>query len=163
MLPNNPLVDGPALQRLGGKPITVSVVGNRYFHPFVWERPYFYALTHDAQGRIQTARQLPDALSQAGLVLMEFDWHGGQLHSAKGYALQENGTRGAQLYSRTMIYQQEKLTGEEIRAGNKDSKIKYLWNGGSLTAAECDKDGTLDNRSRNVVFMVATGARGRAK
>ena len=61
VLPNNPLVDAPAVQRLGGKAVTVGVAGNRYFHPFVWERPYFFALTHDAQGRLQTARQLADA------------------------------------------------------------------------------------------------------
>jgi len=164
VLPNNPLVDAPAVQRLSGKAVTVGVAGNRYFHPFVWERPYFFALTHDAQGRLQSARQIADAETRgSGLVEIEFEWNGSRLTSVHGFSLSESGARGTQVYSRTLNYVQDKLMGEEIKAGQKDSKIKYVWNGGSLVSAECDKDETLDNRSRNVVFAVAGGARGRGK
>jgi hypothetical protein len=162
VLPNNPLIDAPAVQRLGGKAVTIGMAGNRYFHPFVWERPYFFALTHDAQGRLQTAKQIPDAESRAaGLVELEFDWNGTRLSAVRGFALQENGTRGAQLYTRTMGYQQDKLMTEDIRAGQKDAKIKYVWTGNTLVSAECDKDETLDNRSRNVVFAATSGTRSR--
>jgi tetratricopeptide (TPR) repeat protein len=164
ILPNNPLVDARAVERLGGKMQTVGVAGNRYFFPFVWERPYFFALAYDAQGRLRTARQIADAESRAtGLVELEFEWNGMRLSAIRGYSLSDSGVRGAQLYTRSMTYAQDKLMGEEIRAGQKDSKVKYLWNGGALVSAECDKDETLDNRSRTVTFAVAGGGRVRGK
>ena len=161
LLPNNPLVDAAMVRKLSGKGVTVGVAGNRFFHPFVWERPYYFAYTYDDHGRLQTARQLADKESSGrGLVDVEFEWNGQRLMSVTAYALQENGSRGAQVYTRTMTYVQDKLMGEEIHAGSKGSKIKYVWNGGQLASADCDKDESMDNRSRDVVFA---GARARGK
>ena len=57
-----------------------------------------------------------------------------------------------------MRYQQGRLVGEEIRAGGKSPSIKYKWKGDQLVSAECDKDESLDGRSREVIF--AAGSKG---
>ena len=163
LLPNNPFVDTEAIERLTGKRIAAGVAGNRYFHPFVWERPYYFRFEYDSQGRVKSARQLPDAdaLSRPP-VLAEFEWNDLRLSSVKVYQLAEtNAPRGALIYERNLQYQQDRLMSEEFRAGQKDGKIKYVWNGATLVSAECDKDESLDNRSREVFFATAPGSRGR--
>ena len=40
VLLNNPYVDPVAIEKLTGKNVTVGIAGNRFFNPFVWERPY---------------------------------------------------------------------------------------------------------------------------
>ena len=167
LLPNNPLVDAPVIQKLTGKGVTLGVAGNRFFHPFVWERPYYFALTYDDQGRLQFARQLPEAketiIRAAGLVEVEFEWNGLKLASVTAYSLDDKGVRGGEVYSRTMNYVQDKLMGEDIHSGQRDTKIKYVWNGATLVSADCGKDEALDNRSRDVVFAGGSGTRGRGK
>jgi len=58
-------------------------------------------------------------------------------------------------------YVQDRLVGEEIRAGGKSSSIKYNWNAGALVSAECGKDESVDNRSRDVSFAGSAPAHGR--
>ena len=159
LLPNNPLIDVEMASRLAGKPVTIGVAGNRFFHPFVWERPYYFAFQYDDRGRVKSARQLPDAEAGAARppVLVEFEWNDLRLESLKVYQLSDAAApatdRATMIYERTMQYQNDRLMGEQIRAGQKDAKIKYEWSaGGALVSAECDKDETLDNRSREVFF-----------
>lgn len=160
ILPNNPLIDAKAVERLTGKRMAVGVAGNRYFQPFVWEKPYYFSFEYDSQGRVRSARQLADRAP----VLAEFEWNDQKLTNIKVYQLADAAApRGPLVYERTMQYQQDRLVSEEFRAGQKDGKIKYVWsNTGALTSAECEKDESLDNRSREV-FFVTSGARGRAK
>ena len=160
LLANNPLVDAPMVERLTGKRITVGVAGNRYFHPFVWERPYYFEFQYDAQGRVHSARELPG--KDAGArppVLVEFEWNETRLISVKAY--QQADARGAPVYERTMQYVGDKLMGEEFRAGQKDGKIKYVWNGATLVSAACEKDESLDGRQREVFFATGAAPRGR--
>ncbi len=163
LLPNNPLVDAVAIERLTGKQITIGVAGNRYFHPFVWERPYYFRFEYDAEGRVKSARQLPDKDAAAKpLVLAEFEWNDRRLASVKVYQLAgAEAARGGLVYERTLQYQQDRLVGEEFHAGQKDGKIKYVWNGSTLMSANCEKDESLDNRSREVFFATTAGTRGR--
>lgn len=161
LLPNNPLIDVDMAGRLAGKPVTVGVAGNRFFHPFVWERPYYFAFRYDERGRVKSARQLPDA--EAGSrppVLVEFEWSDLHLDAVRVFQLADASAaeRGPMIYERTMQYQNDRLMGEQIRAGQKDAKIKYEWGAGGLVSAECDKDETLDNRSREV-FFAGSGAK----
>jgi hypothetical protein len=155
LLPNNPLVDVEMVQRLSGKQMTVAVAGNRFFHPFVWERPYHFSLEYDASGRVRTARQIPSP-DDAGRtpVVVEFEWDNLRLTSVKAYATAD-GRKSSLLYERTQQYSGDKLMGELIQAGGKTSKIKYVYTAGQLTSAECEKDEALDGRSRDVFFMTA--------
>ncbi|MCC6538648.1 MAG: hypothetical protein IT162_13920 [Bryobacterales bacterium] len=164
ILPNHPLIDAAMLSRLTGRQATVGVAGNRFFHPFVWERPYYFAFEYDERGRVKSARQLADKEPGARPpVLAEFKWNEMRLQAVRVYQLTTpDSPRGAQIYERTMQYQQDRLVGEEFRAGQKDGKIKYVWNGATLVSAECDKDESLDSRSREVFFATgAAGARGK--
>jgi hypothetical protein len=160
ILPNNPLVDAAAVERLTGKHVAVGVAGNKYFNPFVWERPYYFSFEYDSQGRLRSARQL----AERSPVLAEFEWQDLRLASVKVYQLADpSAARGPLVYERTMQYAQDRLISEEFRAGQKDGKIKYVWsNTGTLVSAGCEKDETLDNRSREVFFVTA-GTRGRAR
>jgi hypothetical protein len=153
LLPNNPFLDAAAIERLTGKQVAVGVAGNRFFHPFVWERPYYFTFQYDAQGRVKTAWQL----TEQSPVRAEFEWNDLRLASVKVY---QSG--GQLIYERTMQYVQDRLMGEEFRMGQKDGRIKYVYNGAVLVSAECEKDESLDNRSREVTF-VTSGLRGRAK
>ena len=163
LLPNNPLVDPRMVERLTGKRIAVGVAGNRFFHPFVWERPYYFAFEYDEQGRVKSARELPGKESGSRApVLVAFEWSDLKLASVKAYQLaNSDAARGTLIYERTMQYQQDKLMGEEFHFGQKDGKIKYVWSGATLVSAECDKDESLDGRSREVFFAGGAAAKGR--
>lgn len=63
------------------------------------------------------------------------------------------------VYERDQIYQGGHITSEEIHAGGKTAHIKYVYRGGALVSAECDKDEAMDNRSREVFFAGAAAVR----
>jgi tetratricopeptide (TPR) repeat protein len=152
VLPENPLVDTVALARLGGKLITRGVSGNRFFHPFVWERPYYFEFRFDASGRLESARQLGDTQP----VVAEFSWDGLRLTAVRVYAAGDGERKGGLLHQRTLHYKGEQLISEDYSGG----KIRYNWsNTGILLSAECDKDSGLDNRSRTVFFAAERGRR----
>lgn len=149
VLTNNPYVDPLAIEKLTGKDVTVGVAGNRFFHPFVWEKPYYFRLTYDEGGRVKQAHEITDPKAGSG-VLVEFDWQGMQLVAIR--AFEGAGRQASKIYERTMQYQDGRLTAEEIQGQGKASKIKYIYNAGKLISAECAADPTLDGRSRKVVF-----------
>ena len=128
----------------------MGIAGNRFFNPFVWERPYYFRLTYDEQGRVAQAREIADTRSGAAGVLLEFEWEGMQL--AAHPRLPGADRRAAKIYERTMQYQDGRLIGEEIEGSGRRSKIKYVYNGGKLISAECTTDATVDGRSRKVAF-----------
>jgi hypothetical protein len=151
---NNPYIDPNAVAMLTGKNLAVGVAGNQFFHPFVWEKIHYFQFVYDENGRVKQARQLPDRNAAPGDLLLEFDWNGMQLSAIRGYrAPAAGGGRQVQIYERSLQYQGGRLLGEEIRAEGKTSRIKYIYSGDKPATAECDKDTTLDGRSREVAFQ----------
>lgn len=147
---NNPYVDPVALQRLTGKNITLGIAGNRFFQPFAWDRVHYFRLTYDDYGRVAQAREIADPKAAPGDVTIEFEWDGQQLQAVRGYQGAEG--RRSKIYERTMQYQDGRLVGEEVQNQGKASHIKYIYNAGRLVSAACEKDLTLDDRTRQVSF-----------
>ena len=82
--------------------------------------------------------------------MLEFDWDGSTLTAIRGYQGAANQRR--QTYERSMEYQDGRLVSEQIQSQGKTWRIKYNYNGGSLVSAVCDRDPSLDDRSRQVTF-----------
>lgn len=164
VLPNNPLIDPLLFERLTGEKATIGVAGNRFFHPFVWQKLVYFRLTYDNAGRVKQAHEIPDAESRGSEVLLEFDWDGNKLAAIHGYQLSGGDeTKKTPIYERRQKYLEGRLIGEDIRAGGKASHIKYVYSGSQLVSAECDKDEMLDGRSRKVIFLASAKASGRSK
>ena len=163
VLANYPFADLQMIDRLTGRQPALTVTGNRFFNPFVWERPYVFSIEYDEQGRVKTARQVTAAEGpQRPAVMVEFSWDGLKLTSIKAYPLAASGAAAqAAIYERVQRYVQDNLMGEEIRAGGKSSSIKYNWKAGALVSAECGKDETVDSRSRDVSFAASAAVQDR--
>jgi hypothetical protein len=146
VLLNNPYVDPVALQRLAGKNITLGIAGNKFFEPFVWDKIHYFRLTYDDYGRVAQAREIADPKAAPGDSMVEFEWDGQVLTAVRGY---QGRTK---IYERTLQYVDGRLTGEDIQSQGRASHIKYTYNGGRLVSAMCEKDPTLDDRSRTVMF-----------
>ncbi|HWC99688.1 MAG TPA: tetratricopeptide repeat protein [Candidatus Sulfopaludibacter sp.] len=143
---NNPYLDPVALQRLTGKNITLAIAGNRFFQPFVWDRIHYFRLTYDDYGRVAQAREIADPKAAPGDTYLEFEWDGQQLQAVRGYQGK------AKTYERTLQYSDGRLIGEEIQNQGRAAHIKYNYTGGRLATANCEKDLTLDDRTRLVTF-----------
>jgi hypothetical protein len=164
LLLNNALVDPAMVERLSKESATVTVAGNRFFHPFVWERPYFFRVAYDENGRVRTARQLPGRDGPPGAeVLVECDWTGMKLTALRAYQLVGGDEKKrALIYERRQNYQDNRLVLEEIQTRGKTFRIRYIYKGDQLISAECDKDESLDGREREVAFLAASAkAKGR--
>jgi len=57
-----------------------------------------------------------------------------------------------------MQYESGELVSEEIGGQGKGAHIKYKYEGGHLASAICDKDASLDGRSRQVSFWTGAGS-----
>lgn len=159
LLPNYPFLDAGLIAQLTGRRLAVTVAGNRFFHPFVWERPYIFTLDYDALGRVKQAREVPAAgAAPRPPVVADFAWDDFRLSSIRVSQLVE-GASPQLIYERSMRYVQGRLTSEEIRSGGKSSSIKYVWKADQLVSAECEKDETLDSRSRDVLFAAPVKGR----
>jgi hypothetical protein len=154
VLPNNPYCDPAAVERLTGKNVTLGLAGNRFFNPFVWEKVHYFRLTYDESGRVRQARHLADRNGAPDSLLLEFEWDAMRLTAVRGFHLpaQEGGQR-VPVYERVLQYLDNRLMGEEVRAEGRTSKIKYVYNGERLASASCEKDTTVDGRSRQVTFL----------
>ena len=150
LLPNNPLIDPLAIQRLTGKSLGLVMAGNRFFNPFVWEKVYYFSLTYDDHGRAVHAQQVSGPKRAPGEQTLDFEWNGLQLTAIRGYV------NKAKNYERVMRYRDGLLVSEDIRGGGKSSRIKYSYAGNRLVSADGTTDGTLDNRSRKVIFQAAS-------
>jgi hypothetical protein len=150
---NNPAVDPVAVERLTGRNLTQGIAGNRFFHPFVWDRIHYFQFTYDDAGRVAKARELTGKRGKPADLLLEFDWNGQQLAAVTGYQLSGGDeNKRSQIYERHMQYQGDLLVGEEIRGEGKTARIKYTYSGERLASANCEKDPMLDGRSRVVSF-----------
>jgi hypothetical protein len=150
LLPNNPLVDPLAIQRITGKNLAIVVAGNRFFNPFVWEKLYYFRLTYDDRGVAIHAQELTGPKGSPGEQGLDFEWNGMQLTAIRGFIGKNKN------YERTMQYQDGLLMSEEIQGAGKPSHIKYTYVGNRLISAEAATDTTLDNRSRKVTFLASS-------
>ena len=144
---NSALVDPIAIQRLTGKNVAMTISGNPFFNPFVWEKLYYFRIAYDDSGRVIRAQQLSGPQGAPAEQVLEFEWNGMQLAAIHGY-LGKTGN-----YERTMQYQDGRLVSEEIQGQGKPSHIKYNYVGDRLMSAEAAVDPTLDNRNRKVAFL----------
>jgi hypothetical protein len=149
LLPNNPLVDPLAIQRITGKNLTLAIAGNSFFNPFIWEKLHYFRLTYDDQGRAIHAQEISGPKGAPGEQTLDFEWQGMQLKAIRGYAGK------AKNYQRTMQYQDGLLVSEEIEGAGKSSRIKYNYTANRLVSAEAATDPTVDNRSRKVTFLAS--------
>ena len=151
---NNPSADPVAIQRLTGKNVTIGIAGNQFFHPFIWEKIHYFRLTYDGAGRVSQALSISDPKSATGNVLVEFEWQGLQLQAVHGYQLRDGDIKNKEeMYVRRMQYQDGRLVSEDIQSQGKTSRIRYTYSGDRLVSANCDKDPTIDGRSRQVTFL----------
>lgn len=154
LLPNNPFFDLAMIRRLTGRTAAVTVAPNRYFHPFVWQEPVAFQMEYDDQGRAILAREIQGGgTSSRPPVVVSFAWDGFRLTAVRVLQAGQPRSSPAVVYERTLRYPQGRLAAEEIRSGGKSSMIRYVWKGDTLVSAECEKDETLDGRSRKVVFL----------
>jgi YD repeat-containing protein len=152
---NNPRLDTEVAFVATGKRVTVGFSGNHYFHPFAFDGIHLFEFEYDREGRVVHAREL----HQPNPPRLDFAWDGRRL---LGITARENSPAAYVVYSRTLAYSGEKLTGETIVANGKTSRIQYKYDKqGRLTEAECSDDPTLDGRSRKVEFLLDTVEKGR--
>jgi hypothetical protein len=150
LLSNNLYVDPATIQALTGKNIAIGISGNKYFQPFVWDGIHYFRLAYDNRGRVAQAREVNDPVSAPGDSMLEFDWDGWRLSAIRGF--QGAGGQRRETYERTMEYQGGRLVSEEIHSQGKTWRIKYNYVAGKLATAVCDRDPSLDDRSRQVTF-----------
>jgi hypothetical protein len=151
VLSNNPYIDPAAVERFTEKNYALGIAGNKYFDPFVWDHIHYFRFTYDAQGHVAQAREVADPKAAPGDTWLEFEWDDNQLQTISAFQGADAAHR-AKLYERTLQYQDGRLVSEEIKAQGKTSHIKYNYNAGRLVSATCDRDPSLDDRSRQVTF-----------
>jgi hypothetical protein len=149
---NSPYVDPIAVQNLTRANVTLCIAGNKWFHPFVWDRIHYFKLTYDSEGRVTHAREIADPRSAPGDEWLEFEWDGAQLRAVRGFK-GPDGRNRVKTYERVLQYQAGQLLSEEIRiARGQTAQITYKYIGTKLASAVCTKDQTIDDRSRRVTF-----------
>ncbi len=149
---NSPRLDTRLAYKATGKRAAVGFSGNRFFHPFVWDGIHLFELDYDDQGRVQHAWEIGDP----GAPRLDLSWEGKRLVQVSGH-----DSSGAVVYSRTLNYNGERLTGEVITHPGGSSRIEYKYDKqGRLVEADCDADHSLDGRSRKVHFVVDDKGKG---
>jgi hypothetical protein len=149
---NSPRLDTRLAYKATGKRAAVGFSGNRFFHPFVWDGIHLFELDYDDQGRVQHAWEIGDP----GAPRLDLSWDGKRLVQVSGH-----DSSGAVVYSRTLNYNGERLTGEVITHQGGSSHIEYKYDKqGRLVEADCDADHSLDGRSRKVHFVVDDKGKG---
>ncbi|MGC4052821.1 MAG: tetratricopeptide repeat protein [Paludibaculum sp.] len=156
LLSNHPLLDLSYIERELHQQVGLIVAGNRYFHPFVWETPVVFRVSYDELGRVASARQVIEAGTGRSLApeVATFTWEGAKLQAILVSGARADGTAdpARPLYSRKLRYVNGRLAGEDISYGGYHARIEYRFNGGRLVSADCEKDHSLDGRSRQVRF-----------
>ena len=151
-----PSLDLPLIEQMTGLQLGYAVAGNRYFHPFAWQKLHLFQLSYDTEGRAVRARavavhgenNVPDEI-------LQFRWEGNLLREIGAYPPLATGepdlTRLS--YRRTMQYGNGGLQSELVETNGRKSKIEYKYDAGRLVLADCEEDPALDQRSRNVTFI----------
>ena len=151
---NNPRVDTRLAHLVTGKRVAVGFSGNHFFHPFAWDAIHLFEFDYDDEGRVIHAWEIDEVNPPR----IDFAWNGRRLASVTA----RTNPQGSVVYSRTLNYNGDRLTGETITHAGKTSHIQYKYNKqGALTEAECDGDISLDGRSRRVEFIDETADKGK--
>jgi YD repeat-containing protein len=120
---------------------------NRYLHPFAWDGIHLFEFDYDDQGRVLHAWELGDLNAPR----LDFAWDGQRLVKVTGH---DRSPAANVIYTRTLTYSGDRLTGESITHQGKPSRIEYKYDKqGRLLEATCDVDHSLDGRSRKVHFL----------
>ena len=151
---NNPRVDTRLAHLVTGKRVAVGFSGNHFFHPFAWDAIHLFEFDYDDEGRVIHAWEIDEVNPPR----IDFAWNGRRLVSVTA----RTSPQGSVVYSRTLNYNGDRLTGETITHAGKTARIQYKYNKqGVLTEAECDGDISLDGRSRKVEFIDENADKGR--
>lgn len=153
LLSSHPKLDIAAIEKMTGTQLGHTVAGNRFFHPFAWDKPSVFRISYDETGRAAFAYP---AGPRPPAEVYEFTWSGRLLQQIALYPQLTSGApdKSKLLYRRTLTYSGGKLMSEKIEGSTgKPSSIEYKYQGQQLVAAECNEDATLDGRSRKVVFL----------
>jgi hypothetical protein len=142
---NNPRLDTRLAFKMTGKRAAIGFSGNAYFHPFVWDAIHLFELDYDEQGRVLHAWELDNPSAPR----LDFAWDGQRLLKVTGH-----DSAGAVVYSRTLNYSGDRLTGEAISGPGGASHIEYKYDKqGRMVEASANADRSLDGRSRKVFFV----------
>jgi YD repeat-containing protein len=144
---NSPRLDTRLAFKVTGKRAAVGFSGNSYFHPFAWDGIHLFELDYDDQGRVLHAWELDNP----GAPRLDFAWDGQRLLRVTGH---DSSPASAVVYSRTLNYSGDRLTGEIITSQGGSSHIEYKYDKqGRLIEASADADRSIDGRSRKVYFL----------
>lgn len=146
---NAPDFDPVLAAKFTGKVSTRGWAGNPFFHPFLWEGVYVFALEYDDLGRIRKATPVSDGMprpSSPSAETLTFAWEGNtkRLKSISGAK-----------YRRDLLYDaQGRLEKELIANGSGTGWIEYRYEGLSRepSSAVC-KDDFYDNVQRKVTLI----------
>lgn len=147
LLANHPYVDIAAVERLTGLQLGRTVTGNRFFHPFVWDKPVSFRLSYDDQGRaIRAYSVAPGEVPEVHV----FTWDGPRLTEISIHPILPNAQpdRSKILYRRALIYADGLLTSERVdNPTGKPVRIEYKYQNGALVSVEGEADPSLGNKS----------------
>jgi len=151
VLLNSPLVDPVAAKRFTGHNVAVTVAGNSFFDPFVWNGVHYFSIEYDDAGRIGRAVEIDGPRGKpVNDTVLELAWDGQRLEAI--YAYREDQPRRRKIYQRTLRYEDGRLAGEVIEAAGGVSNIRYRYDNGRLVSAACDADPSLGEGARQVTF-----------
>jgi hypothetical protein len=146
VLPNHPLVDRGAVALLDSE-IAMTVAGNSYFNPFVWDGLHVFRLRYDSLGRAAEARE-------AGVPsVIRFEWRNHQLMSVTAFDITDPKAE-RQTYKRSMAYEGDLLVTENVEYGGKSYKITYGYQGDKLLSASFTDNGAHDGSERKIKFVL---------
>ncbi len=146
---NAPDFDPILASKFTGKVTTLGWAGNPFFHPFLWEGVYLFALEYDDLRRIRRATPVSDGVSRPSSPFAEtliFTWDG-----ATKRLKSISGTK----YRRDLAYdQQGRLVKETIAYGSGKGSIEYRYEGLSRQpfSAVCEDD-FYDKLQRKVTLI----------
>ncbi len=129
-LRNSPYVDPSAMSVLEA-PLTMTVAGNSFFHPFLWDGIHYFTIEYDAQGRVASAQEW-NADN-----LLRFTWDGDRLTEIRGY----HAGQAAPYYQRKITYMGGQIAAEDYSINGRAGKIRYTFLGRALQSVRLDHDG----------------------
>ena len=145
---NAPDFDPILASKLTGKVTTRGWAGNPFFHPFLWDGIYVFALQYDELGRLRKATPVSEGVSRPSLPFAEtltFTWEGNtkRLKSVSG-----------EKYRREMSYDQfGRLVSETITHPLGKGSIEYHYDGmARLPSQAFCIDNFYDNARRIVTL-----------
>jgi hypothetical protein len=142
---NSPRLDTRLAYKMTGKRAAIGFSGNAYFHPFAWDAIHLFELDYDEQGRVLHAWELDNPSAPR----LDFAWDGQRLLKVTGH-----DSAGGVVYSRTLNYSGDRLTGEAISGAGGTSHIEYKYDKqGRMIEANANADHSMDGRSRKIYFV----------